>query len=423
MREALTGGAPMWPSRRDTGARVDAAVRRLAASTGDPVCAYLYDLSALRDHARHAVDHLPQGCRLLYAVKANDQPAILRTLAGVVHGFDAASGGELDAVRAAAPHACVVIGGPGKTDDELAAALVAGAELVNVESAHELARLEQVAGRLGRRARACLRVNLTGPLPAGEITMAGRPSQFGVDEEQVPAVLRRARRCPHVHVVGFHYHSVSNHLDAAGHLALVERYLERSTRWTETAGLDLHVVNAGGGIGVDIRGARHLFDWPRFTAGLAGLLAGLARSPTLLFECGRYLTAACGTYATEVLDLKRSRGTWYAVVRGGTHHLRLPASWGYSHPFRVLPVERWDYLHPRPEIADTQVTVAGQLCSPKDLLARDTPVDRLRVGDILLFPFAGAYGWAISHHDFLRHPHPTVVLLGAEPTAGAGSAR
>ncbi len=60
----------------------------------------------------------------------------------------------------------------------------------------------------------------------------------------------------------------------------------------------------------------------------------------------------------------------------------------------------------RPELTDTAVTLAGELCTPKDVLARDVPVSRIRVGDIVCFDMAGAYGWDISHHDFLRHAHP-----------------
>lgn len=126
----------------------------------------------------------------------------------------------------------------------------------------------------------------------------------------------------------------------------------------------------------------------------------------ILFECGRYVVSSCGTYAAEVLDVKRNHGKWFAVLRGGSHHFRLPAAWKSSHPFRVVPVEEWPYPFDRPACSQTTVTVAGELCTPNDLLARDVPVRLLRAGDILLFPYAGAYGWTISHHDFLSHPHP-----------------
>jgi diaminopimelate decarboxylase len=99
------------------------------------------------------------------------------------------------------------------------------------------------------------------------------------------------------------------------------------------------------------------------------------------------------------------------VLRGGTHHFRLPAAWGYSHPFTVLPVEEWHYPFARPQVRDVPVDAVGELCTPRDVLTRGQQVDRLRVGDVLVFARTGAYGWDISHHEFLRHPHPQFVIV------------
>jgi diaminopimelate decarboxylase len=112
-----------------------------------------------------------------------------------------------------------------------------------------------------------------------------------------------------------------------------------------------------------------------------------------------------------VLDLKHTHGRWFAVLRGGTHHFRLPAAWGYSHPFTVLAVPHWPYPFERPFVAGVPVDAVGELCTPRDVLTRGQHVDRLRVGDVLVFGRTGAYGWDISHHDFLRHPHPQMFVL------------
>ena len=269
-----------------------------------------------------------------------------------------------------------------------------------------------------------LRVNLAGPLPVATLAMAGRPTQFGIDEADIPDALALARRCAHLELVGFHFHCLSNHHDAPAHARLVSGYLEQARGWATEAGAPLGVVNAGGGIGVDYGNLDRPFDWAGFCAALAdGLDGATASAPTrtvgraapvrLRFECGRYLVAAWGAYVVEVLDVKTNHGAAFAVVRGGTHHFRLPASWGHSHPFTVVPVEEWRYPFPRPGVDGGPVTVAGELCSPKDVLARDVTVDRLRAGDLLWFHHAGAYGWSISHHDFLHHPHPRSIFLGA----------
>jgi 2-[(L-alanin-3-ylcarbamoyl)methyl]-2-hydroxybutanedioate decarboxylase len=172
--------------------------------------------------------------------------------------------------------------------------------------------------------------------------------------------------------------------------------------------VDLSVVNAGGGLGVDHAGDATL-DLAALRTGLSGL--DLPAGVELVVEPGRILAADAGWYAAEVLDLKRTHGRVFAVLRGGTHHFRLPAAWGYSHPFTVLPVPAWPYPFPRPEVTATEVDAVGELCTPRDVLARGQRVDRVRAGDILVFGRAGAYGWDISHHDFLRHPPPEFVIV------------
>jgi 2-[(L-alanin-3-ylcarbamoyl)methyl]-2-hydroxybutanedioate decarboxylase len=394
--------------------RIDAGVVAALRAAGDgPVCAYVYDLDGLRAHAAAAVAALPAGTELFYALKANSERPIIEALAGVVAGFEVGSAGEIALVRAAAPGAPIIFGGPGKTDAALTVAAREGVTAVHVESLHEVRRAEYVAAGLGVTLPVALRVNLAGPLPVATLAMAGRPTQFGIDEHDVPDALALVQRCRHLEFVGFHFHCLSNHHDAAAHARLVAGYLQRARGWAASAGLALRVVNAGGGIGVDYGRLDCPFDWDGFCAALAGGLDdGVADPVRLRFECGRYLVAGWGAYVAEVLDVKSNHGACFAVVRGGTHHFRLPASWGHSHPFTVIPVDDWAYPFARPGVRGRPVTVAGELCSPKDVLARDVPLDELRAGDLLWFHHAGAYGWSISHHDFLSHPHPRRVFIG-----------
>ncbi|MCP3143655.1 type III PLP-dependent enzyme [Pyxidicoccus xibeiensis] len=387
-------------------------VQSLKAERSHPLCAYIYDLGHLKRHASRCIETLPATCRLFYAVKANSEEPILRALAPIVHGFEVASLGEVEKVRSVAPDAPILFGGPGKTDAEIEGALQHRVSLIHVESAHELRRVEYLAGRAGRVADVLLRVNLRGPLPSATLYMAGKPTQFGIDEEDIPAVIGLAKRCQHVRLRGFHFHSISNDLDATGHAHLVAHYLRLTRTWAARFSLDIAYVNAGGGLGVNYHQLDKQFDWDAFTTELNQLLPDeCPPGASILFECGRYMTAACGAYAVEVLDIKRNHGKDYVIVRGGTHHFRLPSSWQHSHPFTLVPLEGWTSPIERPELRDGTITVVGQLCTPKDVLAYDVAVERVRVGDVLLFLYAGAYGWSISHHDFLSHPHPEQIFL------------
>jgi diaminopimelate decarboxylase len=167
--------------------------------------------------------------------------------------------------------------------------------------------------------------------------------------------------------------------------------------------------NLGGGMAVDYSRPGVLFDWASFGRGLA---AAARPGETLRVEPGRAITAYCGWYITRVLDVKRSHGKAFAVVAGGTHHLRTPAAKGHDQPFMVLPVATWPHDWPRPTARAEPVTIAGQLCTPKDVLARDVPVTRLRSADLVAFGLAGAYAWNISHQDFLMHPKPGFHYAG-----------
>ncbi|MEV4611124.1 alanine racemase [Kitasatospora sp. NPDC049258] len=391
------------------------AVLRLADSLdAEQLPAYLYDLPALRAHAAAIRAALPAGVELYYAAKANPAPELLRALHDLVDGYEVSSGGELAHVRAAAPGAALAFGGPGRTPDEIARGLALGVHRWHVESERDLHLLAAAAtGPVDL----LLRVNL--PVPAGTLdsvalAMGGRPTPFGLDPGRVEACLRLLARPEYarLRLRGVHAHLASG-LAAPEQLAVATRVVEWSTALAARHGLRLEEVNVGGGMAVDYADPAARFDWKAFGAGLAGLLE---RHPglTLRIEPGRSLSVYCGWYATEVLDVKHSHGEDFAVLRGGTHHLRTPATRGHDQPFAVRPVADWPHPWPRPAVSTGRATLCGQLCTPKDVLAHRAPAAGLRAADRVVFAMAGAYAWNISHHEFLMHPRPGFHYLGRD---------
>ncbi|WP_186156541.1 type III PLP-dependent enzyme [Burkholderia gladioli] len=399
-------------------------IERYLADATSPVCAYLYDLEHLRARTAGLIDRLPTSCELFYAIKANSDAEVLSALDGVVAGYEVASLGEVVRAREVGQHVRIVFGGPGKTDAELEGALAHGVELFHVESELQLRRLDAAAARMGRRARVLLRVNPNSltvdpddERPKGTLTMGGQPTQFGIEENELPAVIAIAHTLSAVELVGLHVHALSNNLDAGSHLALMRHYLSLAMRLQRECGLPLETLNVGGGIGVNYADPLNGFDWTRFCTGLGTLLADVDAGCRIVFECGRFIAADCGYYVTEVVDLKRNHGKHFAILRGGTHHFRLPVSWQHNHPFSIVPNETWPYAFERPSLECAAVTLCGELCTPKDVLAHDVEVGHLRVGDRIVFELAGAYGWHISHHDFLSHPHPERKFVGVSQDA------
>jgi len=397
--------------------RLRAAVEELRRQSPEPVCAYIYDLQALVRHVRWMRSSLPAGCELYYAAKANAEAPVLAALAPWVDGFEAASGGELAWLRRCRIEQPMLLGGPGKLDSDLEAALTGLPCTIHVESTGELERLSGIASRCGATARLCLRVNLrVAGLPGTRLTMGGTATPFGMDEEDLPVAIDMLRRHRSLRLEGFHFHLMSHQCDADRHVGLVQACLDAAHRWRRAYGLDIGLVNVGGGFGVDYTNPEGSFDWERFCAGLRQVLAARRETLQLRFEPGRFVTAACGWYVMEVLDIKRSHGRYFAVARGGTHHFRTPAAQGHDHPFVVMRGNR------PPCIRRQRVTLVGQLCTPKDVLAREQPVDALATGDCLAFPLAGAYAWNISHQNFLMHPPPRMLYLSPDLTGAARSA-
>ncbi|WP_206347241.1 type III PLP-dependent enzyme [Streptomyces verrucosisporus] len=401
--------------------------RLLELAEGEaPVSAYLYDGRAAAARARELRAALPDWAAVHYAVKANSFPGVVRALAPYVDGFEVASRTELELALAAlrerdglggtpdspASPVPVVAAGPAKSVPVLTALVRAGVEAINAESLLELHRVSRIAVAEGTTARVALRVNpaddptagTTAAPASGSLRMGGRPSQFGVPEPDVPGVLEQALRLPGLDVTGFHVHAASNNLDAESQAAHLRRCVEWSAATARRHGVDLRMVDVGGGIGVafeELAGERP-FDVSRF-----GELVAECEPPPgvrVVLEPGRFLVADCGWYAAEVTDVKHSYGTAFAVLRGGINHFQLPTSWDLVHNIAVLPVDRWPDGLPRPEAAGTRVTVVGELCTPEDTLLRDVRVDRVRAGDLVVFPYAGSYGWEFAMHGFLGHP-------------------
>lgn len=267
-------------------------------------------------------------------------------------------------------------------------------------------RLAAIATRSARDVHLFLRMNI-GVDGVGDtrLMMGGKPTPFGMDEADLPAAIALLRRHPSLILEGFHFHLMSHQRDADVQLRLIYAYLDAVHRWQRDYGITVHTVNAGGGFGVNYADPSRSFDWAAFCQGLRRMRADRGDTVRLRFEPGRFVSVACGWYVMEVLDIKRSHGEWFAVARGGTHHFRTPPAQGHDHPFVVLRGPG------APALSDERVTLVGQLCTPKDVLARAQPIGALAVGDCLAFPLAGAYAWNISHQNFLMHAPPRMMYL------------
>ncbi|MGS0652340.1 siderophore biosynthesis PLP-dependent protein, partial [Staphylococcus arlettae] len=134
-----------------------------------------------------------------------------------------------------------------------------------------------------------------------------------------------ALELPYIQLEGFHFHSISNNLDAQLHVEMMRLYFQKAKAWAHQHGFTLHHLNLGGGIGVNYADLTQQFDWQTFVDGFHQVIDDEAmHEVSLNFECGRYLVAHIGYYVTEVLDIKRVHQAYYAILKGGTQQFRLP---------------------------------------------------------------------------------------------------
>jgi diaminopimelate decarboxylase len=371
---------------------------------------YAYDRRVIDERVALVRRHLPAGVKLHYAIKANPMPALVRHLAQQVDGLDVASAGELRLALAsgAAPRE-ISFAGPGKTPAELELALAAGI-LVNLESANEMRTLARLARERQLPARVAVRVNPDFELKASGMKMGGGPKQFGVDAEQVPALLAELGALG-LGFEGFHIFSGSQNLKAEAICESQRKALELAASLAKHAPGPVKVVNVGGGFGIPYFPGEQPLDLAPIGENLRKVVAEAGRlipGAALVLELGRYLVGEAGVYVCKVIDRKLSRGEVFLVTDGGLHH-HLAASGNFGQVIRKnYPVVIGNRVRgERREIA----SVVGPLCTPLDLLADRMELAEAHPGDLVVVFQSGAYGLTASPTAFLGHPPPAEVLV------------
>ena len=371
---------------------------------------YVYERRHIAQGVARLRAALPAGLQLHYAMKANPMPAVVQMMAGLVDGIDVASGGELrTALDTPLVPARISFAGPGKSDAELACAVAAGV-LINLESEPEMERVAIAGERLGVTPRVALRINPDFELKHAGMRMGGGARQFGVDEERVPAMLRRLGQLG-LDFLGLQIFAGSQNLSAAAIAQAQAQSVQLALRLAPQAPAPLRLLNIGGGFGVPYFPGERALDLDALGAGLAlqmDLLARESAHTRLVIELGRYLVAEAGVYVCRVLERKMSHGAVFLITDGGLHH-HLAASGNFGQVLRKnYPVAIGNRM-----LGDAReiVSVVGPLCTPLDLLADRMEMARADVGDLVVVFQSGAYGLSASPGAFLGHPAAPEVLV------------
>lgn len=372
----------------------------IAAAVGTP--AYVYAANAMRARVRRFLRAFAgHRVTLCYALKANSNLAVIRTLADEGAGADIVSAGELErALAAGVPPQRIVFSGVGKTREEMSRALDAGIAQFNVESVPELIALGEIAAARRMRAPVALRIN---PDVAADthdkISTGRRQDKFGIAYDQALEACDLARRLAGIEIVGLHLHIGSQILSLAPFEAAYRRVIELVGELRRT-GLAIRRLDLGGGFGVRYRAEPEL-DLEGFAALIARLTAGL--DVELMFEPGRYLVAEAGVLLARVIYVKPGVERPCVVLDAGMNNLLRPALYDAYHP--ILPV-----LAPPPEVPLQPADVVGPICESTDVFARGRDLPPLRAEDLVVLSRAGAYG-AVMASDYNSRPMAAEVLV------------
>lgn len=377
----------------------NSALLRAADEFGTPT--YVYSEEVLRRQCAALREHL-RGIpfRLLYAMKANSCPAVLRILMEEGLGIDAVSPGELHlALRVGFPPERILFSANNMTDAEMEDAAVAGV-LLNIG---ELSRLDKF-GRYAPGSAVCVRLNpQVGAGHHEHVITAGERSKFGIPVEQVASIHEVAQRHG-LRIIGLHQHIGSGIMSAETLWKAMTVLLEAAEAFP-----DIRFLNFGGGMGIAYSPDDQPIDLNEFGRRIVDPLGAFAdRHPSdtlaFWFEPGRFLTAEAGALLVRVNTLKTNRGRVFAGTDSGMNHLVRPAIYGSYH-------EIFNLSNPDGSLATYDVT--GNICESSDVFARGRQLQEIREGDVLAVLDAGAYGMAMASEYNFR-PLPAEVLLAAD---------
>lgn len=377
---------------------------RIAEAVGTPF--YCYASAAVEEaYGAYAAALDGLDATICYALKANANLSVVRTLARLGAGADVVSEGELRcALAAEIPPGKIVFAGVGKTAGEMAAGLDAGILQFSVESLPELECLNQVALDKGTRAPVALRVNPdVDALTHQKISTGKAENKFGIDLAHAHAAFEQAAAMPGIKLEGLAVHIGSQLTDLSPFRTAFGRVIALFNE-LRTAGLPLSRLDLGGGLGI-VYGDEQPPDLAAYGAMLREMTASLGAS--VVIEPGRSLVGNAGILVTRLLYVKEGAQRRFYVVDAAMNDLIRPAMYDAWH--RILPVDE-----AAPDAASQPVDIVGPICETTDTFARQRLMPAAVAGDLLAICSTGAYGAVMASSYNARLPAPEVMVRGGD---------
>lgn len=373
----------------------DVDLRRIAAEVGTPV--YVYSSATIERHYRLFEEAMAsidpaRPAHVFYALKANGNLGVLKTLAALGAGADTVSEGEVrKALAAGFPASKIVFSGVGKSAQELAFAVEAGIYQVNIETEGELELLSRVAARMGKRQEAVFRVNPdVGAGGHAKITTGSAANKFGVSFEDAGRLYARAANMPGVRIMGLALHIGSQIRETESFEAAYAKMagLVGSLR---AEGHRVERLDLGGGLGIPYEIPKAFDHGPDLIRDYAAMVGRVTKGldVELGFEPGRLIVGNAGILMTKVLHLNPRPSKQFLVVDAAMNDLVRPAMYEAYH-------EIWPVAEAAADAPQIAYDVVGPICESGDTFTTGRVLPELKPDDLVAFMTAGAYGASMS---------------------------
>jgi diaminopimelate decarboxylase len=366
----------------------DVALNIIADEIGTPF--YCYSTATLERHYR-VMSEAFKGAEhaICYAMKANSNQAVIRTMADLGAGMDVVSEGELRrALAAGVPGRKIVFSGVGKTAREMALGLKEGVSCFNVESEPELELLSLVTQRTGQRATISIRVNPDVDAKThAKITTGKADNKFGISFNRASQVYARAAALPGLDVAGIDMHIGSQITDIEPFEQAFKLMAELTVR-LKAEGHNIRHLDLGGGLGVPYRGTNDVPPHPDEYAAMVKRTLGHL-SLKYVLEPGRMITGNAGILVSRVIYVKENDGNYFVIQDAAMNDLIRPTLYDAYH--EIIPVKT-----PADKAGEITADIVGPVCETGDYLAKARRLPRPEAGDLLATMTAGAYGAAQS---------------------------
>ena len=361
---------------------------------------YFYDLSLLNQtlkSCKAASDKY--GFHVHYALKANFNEKVLQAVEKAGFGADCVSGNEVKkALEIGFDPGKVVFAGVGKSDREIIDALNNDIYCFNVESVQELGIIDELAGKLGKKTKVAIRINPNVDAHTHQyITTGLEENKFGVNQWELNACVEELKRCEHLQLIGIHFHIGSQITNLEVFKSLCIKVNELHC-WFEERGFQLHILNVGGGLGVDYHQPdEHAVN--DFESYFKIFDQFLERKPgqEVHFELGRALVAQCGSLISRILYVKNGLKKNFLILDAGMTELMRPALYQAYHKIENISSELNVSSSDR-----IKYDVVGPICESTDCFGKEVELPSSLRGDLIAIRTAGAYGEVMASGYNLR---------------------